>query len=223
MTPLLVTAHLSSPPAVGSGPVMLDGVLWGALGAMVGASSPAGWADLADIEAVPLPLARVEGPGGLWWHACSQATPHGAESVTHSHRRAPLDMYARYCPNASTNVASGPDKSLRVPIYTRPSMRRMEWTCIGDAEEIARLLSHAVGVGRRTTHGFGRVERWTVTPLDGDPPDYAVDASARHLPVEHCDPPAGDYSRARLPLTPPYHDRGRALACWQVREVPHVC
>lgn len=93
MIPLTVTAHLHTPPIVRE-PILLDGVLTGALGISLGAERDDGWAEPEVVYASPLPLARVETPAG-WWYAASQATPHGPEQTHHAHRRMPAEHYVR--------------------------------------------------------------------------------------------------------------------------------
>lgn len=216
LIPLQVVAHLRS-PAVMREPILLDGVLIGGLGAQLGAEREDGWACPEEVYAADLPLARVPGEYGWWW-AASQASFQGPEEVTHAHRRMPLNFYERWTSAASTNAASGPDKSLRSPLFYRPSMLRVVWTCVGDPDAIARILSWVMGIGHRTTDGFGQVERWEVLDLP-ELPDvlaYGRDLELRHLPVwaSHGAPVA---IRTMRRLRPPYWKREDAVLCWTLR------
>lgn len=202
MEPLTVTAHLHTPPVLGDA-ALLDGVLFGALGAAVGATRDDGW---ADAEALPaLPLARVEASDGAWWYAASQASLHGPERTHHGHRRVPALHYEQMLSERVTNFTTGPDKSLRVRIIYRPAMLAIRWTCIGDRAEIAHLLSYVGGVGARTTQGFGQVSRWRVEPGGPALDVYRTDLRVRHLPMSLPDLAlVGGCMVAPKRLTPPY-------------------
>lgn len=213
MTPLRVTAILAS-PAILREPPLLDGLLLAGEATRVASERPL---PMEEADALPLPLARVE-VGGQWWWAASQVPLSGPEALAHASRRPGIDLHERLTTKGSLNVVSGPDKMLRVPLYYRPGMLRLSWTCIGDASGVARSLSRITGVGHRRTHGWGWVRHWEVVPdLDGPVlEDYATDLSLRHLPVDLVDGlPSGRTMRRRLPLTPPYWHAARAVDCWQ--------
>lgn len=216
MTPLTITARLASPPVV-TGPLLLDGILVAGMGSLLGSREPSGWAGAEEVYAAPLPLARVEAPSG-WWYAASQATPHGPERMSYMHRRPPGMMALRWTSRASLNHASGPDKALRIPQYRRSAMLRIRWTCVGDRDGVARLLERVPSVGKYTAHGHGWVLRWEVDT--GGPPleAYGRELDLRHLPVDQVVPGAGRVTRRLIPLTPPYHQRARAVPCWQIVE-----
>lgn len=218
MRPLTVTAELAS-PAVVTGPLMLDAMLYAGLGEELGAANPGGWADVSDVDACPLPLARIDA-GEHWWWACSQVTPRGPEAMHHVHRRAPDEAYMRWTTDASFNRASGPDKALRLPVYRRIAMMEMVWLCVGDAQRVSELLAHIGAVGKMRTHGHGWVRRWRVE--DGGPPleDYATDVGLRHLPAD-VGADIGAYRRVTrrlMPLRAPYHYRALAVPCLQVAD-----
>ena len=213
MTPLSVTALLMTPP-VSSVPIMLDGLLYYGMGAMVGEQTE-GRGDPAEIEAVGLPLARITGDAGEWWYAASQHTLTGPESRVYFHRRAALELAREFGDFASMNVASGDDKSLRVPIYFRPGQLRLDFTCIGDRVAVASLLSRVPFVGKYSAWGWGQVGRWEINEVDG-PGEiaYRTDPQIRHLPCR-----SGWYAEGvrkwTAPLRPPYWDRSVAVPVWQ--------
>jgi len=243
VTGLTVTAHLSSPAIPASGPILLDGILTAGLGGKLGSCHPNKWADPTDIasavEAGELPLARVR-VGEDWWYCASQAIPRGREELRHLHKRIPQSLAERFTTTRNLNIATGPDKSLRIPQYLRPEWLAITWTCIGDPEGIADLLWRVGGVGKVATHGNGWVREWhlssghriapfqSITQEDPDPPppytvdDYATSLQLRHLPVERVPAiPPGRLQRRLLPLRPPYHtgydaDASRNRLCWQV-------
>lgn len=211
MTPFMATAHLSTPPAL-DWPLMLDAVLFACLGMRQGAQHPSGWVSPPDASL--LPLARVGDPDGLWWYACSQITPVGPEQRDFRNRVPPVAEYARWTTNGSVNVASGPDKRMRVPLYYRPGMTRLTWFGIGDVDEVGSLLRHASGVGRLRSHGWGQIYRWEVTS-QAEALDFSS-PSIRHVPAREAMPSTNRFiTRRRLPLLPPYWSRVDAVECLQ--------
>lgn len=248
MTPLVVTAHLRS-AARCAHPLLLDGILFGALGARMGLDAPGGWADPADVvaavEAGKLPLDRVTTPAG-WWYAASSAAPAGPEETIYVHRRFSQLIWEGYSAGGSVNVSTGPDKNLRTMKQIRPYWRAIRWYCYGNPEEIRDLLWRIGGVGDDVGHGAGAVDLWTLSTGHwcsphgergcGEPTGEAVppvqdfegDLLLRHMPVAQLRTvpllPGLSIRRHRLPLRPPYHlghdrDAGRLVDCWQVRSV----
>lgn len=223
MRPLVVTAHLGA-PCIPGGPILLDAILFAGLSSAMGADRPDGWEGLETIRAHAegggLPLARVETPHGWWW-AASQAVPAGPEATVHKHRRPDLAAIERWTDARSVNVAAGPDKLLRIPHYYRPGWRVLRWTAVGDPGRVAAMLLRVPAVGRLVTDGWGWVDRWEVRSEDGPvASEYAQDLRLRHLPaaaVALGDLPRDPLpARRELPLRPPYHERGRAVTCWQI-------
>lgn len=216
MEPLTITAHMGS-AIVPGGPLFLDGILLFALGVEMGRAAPGGWEDARLVESQPLPLARVETKHG-WWYAASQATPVGPEAVTYAHKRPMAELAEVYCSDRSLNQAAGPDKALRIPLYRRIGWLGLQWTCVGDLERVAELLAGVWGLGRRVGHGYGWVWRWSVARGGPSVEQYAEDLALRHLPCALEPPVSRGAVLRQIPLTPPYHQRERAVACWQVPE-----
>lgn len=215
--PLTITAELASPPMV-VGPLLLDAILYFATGCRLGSAHPSGRVEREEVDAVDLPLLRIESGAGWWW-AASQATPHGFEEAVHTHKRAPLHQAVLLTAAKSVNVAAGPDKSLRKRRYTRPEMTHIRWMCIGDPDEVRALLRYVPAVGAQTTHGHGWVVKWSVE--DGGPDDlaYATDVSLRHIPVDVLPSLPRSCTVRSMSLRPPYWDRSELVRCAQV---PHV-
>lgn len=240
MTPVTVTAHLGQPAAI-KHPPMLDALLYVGLHRRLQQLRPAEYpVPVADprVFALPLPLARVE-RDGLWWWAASQATPTGPEAVRHEHRRPAVDAYAVYQGGdriGKVDLAAGPDKGLRVPVYTRPGWLAPTWTCVVDPAQaelvadllgvpntppvdvLAALLDFVPSIGARTNAGHGAISGWSVTPSGPPLEHYATDVALRHLPASLglVLPSEGRVVRADLPLRPPYYG-GERVACLQVR------
>jgi hypothetical protein len=101
-------------------------------------------------------------------------------------------------------------------------MLRLRWTAVGDLEEVARMLAWVPSLGRLTTHGHGWVQRWEVRRGGPGFLRYISDPTLRHIPVAEHQPDlrlAGRLTTKRLPLTPPYHERVRAVEVVQMAEV----
>lgn len=243
MIPFTATAHLRQ-PAAANHPPMLDALLYVGLHRRLHSLDPARWPGpqpLEEVFTLPLPLAQVETAHGWWW-AASQATPEGPEAVRHEHRRAPEDAYARFQrPDdrgrlAKVDIKAGPDKALRIPVYTRPGWWTPTWAGVAaaapelvellglpaDADPLAmvRLLLRAVpSIGARTNAGHGAIDRWEV--VEGGPglSAYRSDVTLRHLPVEVVEalPEGRQVVRKAVALRPPYYSRTGTTSCLQVR------
>lgn len=217
MGPFTATAELATAPVV-TGPLMLDGLLVFGIGAEMGASHPSGVVEPEQVFAQDLPLARVEGPDGLWWWAASQVTPWGREEQGHLHRRTMFDAAARWTSAKAINQAAGPDKMTRVPFYRRTEMMRLTWTGYGDVARVAALLQRLQSVGKLRTQGHGLVRSWSVS--DGGPPleAYGTDVRLRHLPATavRSVPARAMLSQRLMPLRAPYYERNAIVPCVQV-------
>lgn len=217
MIPLTVTLSLTSPPAFAEGtPLRLDGLLMGALGHVLGRAHSSGWVGSDEVEAHPLPLARVELPDGRWWWAASALTLLGPEEPRYRHKRPALDMLETYSDARTVCVAAGPDKAMRLPYYVRPEMGTLAFTCIGDIDEVSELVRAIVSVGKHVDGGHGWVDpaRSTVVPGGPDLDAYRT-GELRPVPMDVWTPPL----RARFvvrdqPLRPPYWRKTETEPVW---------
>lgn len=233
MTPFAVRALLSSPAST-AGPIMLDALVLVGMMSQLGAEE-GGWIDPAIAADLPLPFATVgKDP---WWYAASAALPDGPEVQRHRHRRAPVGAYERYTTRKTIDMATGPDKSQRIPYYIRPAWLSPTWLAIGDPGKVARALYRVPFIGKLGTHGMGWVRAWQlssgheVRPLQGigrcerwhpqvDLEDFRQ-LRLRHQPATGAPPPGQQVRLHHIPLRPPYHtghdvDAARQVRCWQV-------
>lgn len=236
MIPLLVECELDAAP-LGRRPWYLDALLYWAIGERLGDAHPSGRADPAEViaacDAGALPLARVDTSAGWWW-AASAVWPQGREQMVHAHRRPPIELYRDLTAARSVNVASGPDKALRIPVYRQLDQRRLRWSCIGDEDAVRALVERIPALGSRRTQGHGLVRpgSWRVRPDRSGPAlaAYAREVRLRHIPIALAPSalvPGARVARRALPLRPPYHGRGEApdappcpaIACVQIAEV----
>lgn len=215
MKRLTIRAHLAS-PMIATHPLLFDGILYFGVGRLKGREQEGVWIDPKQVYKTPLPLAKVETHAGWWW-AASQAMPIGGERSAFMHRRTSPAMLADWTNEKSLNRSTGPDKSLRTPIYYRWRGRFVEWTCVGEPLMVGVLLAQISSIGAKVTHGWGRIERWEVLFKGPSLKEYRSNLYLRHLPVNLG--PANDRraSRNTLPLRPPYHNRRAALPVYQVR------
>lgn len=217
--PITVEAFLVN-PAVWTWPIYLDGLLFHAVGSILGLYAPSGWSGLEDVEAAAehLPFARIETEHGWWW-AASQVAPTGPESTDYAHRRPMFDEALRWGCTGSIQHKTYPDKAIRRPKYLRSSMLRLTWYAVGDMLEVGRLLTRVPSVGSYATHGHGWVRRWAVRRGGPSLQEYTFDLKLRHLPVTLVDHIPDTVTRRRMPLRPPYWNRAAAIDVWQIPEV----
>lgn len=215
MRPLTVRAHLTS-PMIATHPLMLDGILYFGIGRIKGREAGGAWVSPSEVYETPLPLEAITAVDGWWW-AASQAIPLGGERGAYMHRRTEPSILATWTTAKSLNRSTGPDKSLRTPIYYRWRGRFVEWTCVGDPLMIGVLLAQISSLGAKVTHGWGGVERWEVLYKGPELKEYRSDLNLRHLPVSSLKPHDSRATRMNLPLRPPYHNRRDAVAVYQVR------
>jgi CRISPR type IV-associated protein Csf3 len=68
---------------------------------------------------------------------------------------------------AVIQTACGPEKSYDLPIYLR-HVERVDWWCVGDSDEVLRLLMRVSGLGKRRNIGYGQISGWRVQSVDQD-------------------------------------------------------
>lgn len=178
---------------------------------------------------IPLPLRKARAGGEDWHWACSYAfgTPLFQPAPGYWNKRFDVQAAEEYMDirkRARIDIGSGRYKNYRVPLaYYVMKDRKLSWYCVGDGEEIERLLVRNVwSLGKKRAIGYGMVEKsrrplrplWKVEPAEEDL------STARLIP----DPGGEDLYANR----PPYFDpstlrAGRwptwaeGLACNRVR------
>lgn len=133
---------------------------------------------------LPLELEWVSEDGKPLW-VCSELRGQGdmLRAPFYWHKRYPEDR-AQLSKKVRAETRRGRWKEYRIPLsgVNVPEIRAV---CVGNAEEVARLLSFVTHVGKKTGYGYGRVE-WTVDRLDVDE-EYIreVALSVRPLPAPY--------------------------------------
>lgn len=216
MEPLHVTAHLLE-SVVLRAPLMLDALLCAAIADAAQHVPPARGEELDPIE---IPIRRA--PGGRF-HLCSQgfyAVEHN--EIRYKHTRPVIEEMARLGSSKirSIDTGGGPDKALRVPYEVQYCDRNtIEWWCVGDRDEILRLLGRVRYLGRFRGSGKGKLDfyrrsPWTVEPCESWGEGFPVVRNGRPTRPLPPDWPGLESPRIGFAcLTFPYWDISRQEPC----------
>lgn len=155
------------------------------------------------------------GEGDDWFWACSMGQfEEKCETIEYAHKRVSPMAAERYVDfgrrRGKIVTGGGPYKSWRKPILVKliPSVT---WYCVGDAEEIKRLLEPITHIGGRRGSGYGLVREWRVEPWDEDWSVYGRNGELmRPLP----DPNGTEEQGIRPPYWSPRN--------WRVCRMPEV-
>lgn len=149
----------------GYDPLNLDNLL--ARAVIEDATGKLGLPDSQDAYALPVPLDCLwHSPDGLPLWAATAFMPEGARAsdVAYWHKRVQSGRFTRTKSGKfSIRSTSGRYMERRVPLPTTVAECWVA-TCIGNAEEIARLLRPLAFVGKRRTNGMGEVDHWEIVP-----------------------------------------------------------
>lgn len=128
--------------------------------------------DQEDPEDLPLPLVRC-GQGAQWHWAATCSWPVDGHDLLPDVRRWMSQMDHR----AVTDVVDDSlqkvidDQRGRYRAHLMPllvtSTSAVTWTCVGDVDEITRLLEPVQAIGKKRAHGNGHVLRWEVRRSPG--------------------------------------------------------
>lgn len=166
--------------------------------------------DPADAVDIPIPVERSA--CGRYYLASASSCRVVGRDVRHINKRFPIAEWQQLGGGKSAQriqLSAGASKSFRIPTEAhRVEGQRITWWCVGEREEIARLLSVITSVGRLRGHGEGEVRAWTVEPCEPWPgfPVLGREGEAlRNLPLDT--PGLGAHVPRFGNLTPPYHLR----------------
>lgn len=212
MTPLHVVSHIPGQISLPHKPLALDALLASQIAIRAGSPPPANAGECQPIE---IPVAKE--PGGRF-HLCSVSRGKLTEFELHYiNRRAPVEQYQLLGPpSGRVQITGGPDKSYRIPLEVgHLENSRLEWWCLGLAQEITDLLSTVTHLGKKRGTGLGAVDRWDVLPVDPWPgfPVVRDGQPLRPLPADW--PGLVDPPLAYGCLTMPYWDHSAEdlIAC----------
>lgn len=166
MIPLIVTAELANGfSSSDDWSPSLDGMLaYWALREQLGEEEWAlGCTGARELVEPDLPLRREQYGDDWWWVCSSPIVAAAGQYETWFHRRFDLGAATAHLPETTKSVltAGGPYK-----VYRNRAMlthaRAVVWHCVGEAEEIRRLLRRCANVGFGHTKGLGVVREWRV-------------------------------------------------------------
>lgn len=173
----------------------------------------------AEAREIEIPAQR-SACGRVWLCSQGHAEVEAAE-LRYTNRRPPIEQFQALAGRKMTRVdiATGANKGYRIPrhvTYLRDD--RVDWWCIGDADEIRALLDLVTHVGKKRSVGCGRVVSWSVEPCESWPgfPVLRDGLPLRPLPLDY--PGLGEGARTMYrTLAPPYWSHAREELC----AVPH--
>lgn len=217
MTPLRVTFRLASAVIEGDYPIHLDDLIaWAKVDEqLVHAGGGADRLPDERFEALiaDLPLETLsEGNGESVWAASYLlfSAPEG-RGMRMSVRRTNVDTLVDLISSGGVirrgdqiNLGSGPDKNYLMQTPYVITSTATGW-CIGDKEEIERLLSRVQYLGKKRSQGFGKIASFSVEEDD----EAAEKAWLRHLPW-----PREGYCPARVAVRPPYWSPQNEQDAW---------
>lgn len=182
---LFVRAVLGTPyaPTV-DGHLHLDSILTKAV--VDSCPVPPAWGDEPAVIPLPLKLLWVS-PEGLPLWACSDLYSAAGKNSTveYWHKRFPEQAIIDWCAKPNTDTGSGRYKEYRIPVRTEmPEDSVLYALCIGNREELERLLSYITHVGKKPAQGKGRVLRWYVESIQNDNPEVTI-LDRRPVPLDY--------------------------------------
>lgn len=103
------------------------------------------------------------------------------------------------------NSQSGEFKAYRMPQLIRV-VSDIQFYCVGDPDEIRRLLSLITNIGKKGSQGYGYVREWVIEEIENDYSDIGPYGIMRPKPFtgEYLDT-GESYLIKKIRLKPPYH------------------
>ncbi|MGQ9824635.1 MAG: hypothetical protein ACUVSK_06500 [Desulfotomaculales bacterium] len=214
MRPLRIRAYLQDGRVAGVDPWFpLDSIL--AYAYMLANYPHKLYSDSLLLDLLPdLPLQK-RGKGDDWYWACSfnVAKPIG-EYVTYWHKRFD-DHYEKYldfcgrCGRVST--VSGKYRSYRMPLVIQ-LFDYLEWFAFGDPDAIMGLCRFISHIGKKTSQGYGAVERWEFQSTKEDWSENRGSELTRPVPASLA-PPDAQGILTECGIRPPYWYTGNWRLC----------
>lgn len=209
--PLVVTAHIPGQVFLPRQHVALDALL-AAKVCLLQHVPPA--SNGAEVSPVTIPIDEASGV-----HLCSFSVGKlGDFDRRYQNRRPPVEQYQQFGNRGTVNISLGSEKAYHT-LYQSAHVEGAElsWYCVGQSAAIEYLLAFVRHIGKRTSVGYGRVERWDVRQFDGEPwPGFPVmtrhGRALRPLPLDF---PGldNDNRQAYACLTYPYWDQSKEVLC----------
>lgn len=203
VTGYLINGYVPSEP---SGALHLDGILSSA----VFAAHPCNYKLPSPCGVVPLPLKTLwQSPEGVALYASSDFEPdvhHKGQEYWHKRYPSTHNDFVTL-KKMNVKTTAGQYKDYRVPLDVRVA-NTISAVCIGNKDEIERLLGFITHVGKKSSQGFGRVVKWQVEVVDVSESDVIAN---RAVPIESKLKDEGKIRHATW--TSPYWFTGWAKEC----------
>ena len=221
MEPLEIEVELHNALG-GYDPLFLDGLL--SYCVVADATDGRGVPSTQDAYVLPVPLQALwHDARGLPLWAASQFWPNGVcyDQVAFWHKRAQSGVWTGTKRGSFIVVSTkGRHMERRVPMPTRLATHWRAW-CIGNAEEIGRLLKPLTHIGKKRSIGYGEIRHWMIRPapafslirddcLTRSAPAMAINWEAHYWPSGQM--PEG--TPASIGWTPPLWHSGLFVPGW---------
>lgn len=162
MTPLEVTARLRGPIVMPGLPPALDALAAAAVATERGLQPPTRSEDVEPLD-VPIALSNC----GRFRRCTVGQFVAEAHELRYKVRQFPMARAQGMAELKRVQVNAGASKSYRVP-YSATHLEgdTMRWWCVGEPDELARLLALVTHLGKHRGAGNGRVMRWSIEPCE---------------------------------------------------------
>lgn len=215
-TPIVVRAHLRSSVSLPTDSVAIDALLASAVVLRDGITPATSEDELVPIE---IPLERAD--GGRFHLASVGHFDVEEHELRHITRRAPIEEYKAHGKRKmpAVKTTAGADKGSRIPMpVVHPVGGVITWWAIAtDVDEVRSLLVLVSHIGKKRAVGVGRVDRWTVEPVEPWGPGFPIvlpdGIPARNLPDGWPGVRDGAAQGWRC-ITYPYWQRSREEMCY---------
>lgn len=138
----------------------------------------------------------------LWGWVCTrELLVWPVKSKYEVRKRPEADWMTVLSGDRTLNIGGGPMKAHNLT-YPCAFAKTQEWGCIGDKEEVERLLSFVKGIGKKCSLGMGKVMNWEVEEADFTEDDIILN---RRMPNDN-----GFIVRG---IRAPYHHFSRFVKC----------
>lgn len=96
-------------------------------------------------------------------YLASQAIFEGTKFVNKFRKRFSEMFYFDYCkfPNAKIRTSAGKYKNIDMPLVVT-NTETISWVVVGDKKAIEKLLVNVSSLGKKTSQGYGFVNKWTI-------------------------------------------------------------
>jgi CRISPR type IV-associated protein Csf3 len=215
VTPLRVTFQLATAVIEGDYPIHLDDLLaWATVDEQLLSTGAERFSD-ERFEALiaDLPLGRLSGGEGdsVWAASQLMLAPADGRGMRMTVRRTNVDSLVDLIGSGAVirrgdqiNLSSGPDKNYLMQTPYLLTSNATAW-CIGDKQEIERLLPRVLYLGKKRSQGFGRIASFSVE----DDEEATEKVWIRHLPWAR-----DGFCQARVAVRPPYWSPQNEQDAW---------